>query len=88
MWYQASHPIVKPAFGISIYDEQGNRINGPNTVWGDASIPGVKGKGYVEYGIDSLPLLPGQYDLPVAIYDQYITHPSTTGTVCADLWSS
>jgi lipopolysaccharide transport system ATP-binding protein len=75
MWYQASHPIAKPAFGISIYDEQGNRINGPNTVWGDYSIPVVNGRGYVEYGIDLLPLLPGQYDLTVAIYDQYITHP-------------
>ena len=75
MWYQASRPIVKPAFGISLYDEQGNRINGPNTVWGGAPIPSVNGKGYIEYEIDSLPLLPGQYDLTVAIYDQYITHP-------------
>ena len=75
MWYQASRPIVNPAFGISLYDGQGNRINGPNTVWGGAPIPSVKGKGYVEYEIDALPLLPGQYDLTVAIYDQYITHP-------------
>jgi lipopolysaccharide transport system ATP-binding protein len=73
--YRAARSIVKPAFGIALHDEQGNRINSPNTVWGGVPILSVDGKGTVDYEIDWLPLLPGQYDLTVAIYDQYITHP-------------
>ena len=33
MWYNATKPVKQPAFGVSIYDEQGNRLNGPNTIW-------------------------------------------------------
>ena len=44
MWYQASRPIVKPAFGISLYDEQGNRINGPNTVWAARRSPASRAR--------------------------------------------
>ncbi len=75
MWYHASRTIEKPAFGVSFYDEQGNRINGPNTVWGGVPLASVKGEGRVDYIIESLPLLPGHYDLTVAIYDHYVTHP-------------
>jgi lipopolysaccharide transport system ATP-binding protein len=75
MWYLAKEPVECPAFGISIYDEQGNRINGPNTVWSEAPIASIHGRGYVDYIVDELPLLPGRYDLTVAIYDRFIIHP-------------
>ncbi len=75
MWYLAKEPIECPAFGVSIYDEQGNRINGPNTVWSEVPIASIHGRGYVDYIIDELPLLPGRYDLTVAIYDRFIIHP-------------
>jgi lipopolysaccharide transport system ATP-binding protein len=75
MWYFAKEPVECPAFGVSIYDEQGNRINGPNTVWSGAPIPSIHGRGYVDYIVDELPLLPGRYDLTVAIYDRFILHP-------------
>jgi ABC-type polysaccharide/polyol phosphate transport system ATPase subunit len=75
MWYQASRLVERPAFGVSIYDAQGNRINGPNTIWSAAPIPSVKRKGYVDYIVDALPLLPGRYDLTVAVYDEFISHP-------------
>ena len=75
MSYHATHLVESPAFGISLYDEQGLRINGPNSVWGGASIDAVQGRGHVDYVIDALPLLPGRYELTVAVYDRFVTHP-------------
>lgn len=73
--YHAAEPIISPAFGISIYDEWGNRLNGPNTVWSKATPAQIHGHGTVEYIVDSLPLLSGRYDLTVAIYDGLVSHP-------------
>lgn len=75
MWYHAPQKVEQPAFGISFYDEQGHRINGPNTVWGRFDLPAVQGRGYVDYVVDALPLLNGRYDVTVAVYDRYVTHP-------------
>lgn len=75
MWYNAAQRVEQPAFGISFYDEQGHRINGPNTVWGRFDLPAVQGRGYVDYVVDALPLLNGRYDVTVAVYDKYVTHP-------------
>jgi ABC-type multidrug transport system ATPase subunit len=73
--YQAGQPVECPAFGVSLYDEQGLRINGPNTIWGNAPIGTVQGRGYVDYVVDALPLLPGRYELTVAVYDRFVAHP-------------
>jgi homopolymeric O-antigen transport system ATP-binding protein len=83
MWYNAAQRIERPAFGISIYDEQGNRINGPNTEWAEprgpdgleTSIEVIQERGLVEYTADRFPLLPGRYDLTVAVYDEFVVHP-------------
>jgi len=75
MWYHAAQSVERPAFGISLYDEQGLRLNGPNTIWSGLPIAGVHGHGCVDYAVQALPLLPGRYDLTVAIYDQYVAHP-------------
>jgi hypothetical protein len=75
MWYRALRAVEAPAFGISFYDEQGFRINGPNTAWSGAPLARVHGRGCVDYVVESLPLLPGRYELTVAIYDRYVTHP-------------
>jgi lipopolysaccharide transport system ATP-binding protein len=73
--YHAAEPVIAPAFGISIYDEWGNRLNGPNTVWSQATPAQIQGHGTVEYIVDALPLLSGRYDLTVAIYDGLVSHP-------------
>jgi lipopolysaccharide transport system ATP-binding protein len=75
MWYNAPQRIERPAFGIGLYDELGNRINGPNTMWSDAPIEFVQGRGLVDYVADAFPLLPGRYDLTVAVYDEFVVHP-------------
>jgi lipopolysaccharide transport system ATP-binding protein len=75
IWYNAHRRIESPAFGVSIYDELGNRLNGPNTVWSNSGPQVAQGRGVVDYVVDSLPLLNGRYDLTVAIYDHLVTHP-------------
>lgn len=75
IWYNAHRQIETPAFGVSIYDELGNRINGPNTVWSNAAPAIVQGRGSIDYVVESLPLLGGRYDLTVAVYDHLVTHP-------------
>lgn len=75
MRYQAQQNIPSPAFGISLYDEQGTRINGPNVIWSGTPIESVSGRGYVDYVVEKLPLLPGTYDLTVAVYDRRISNP-------------
>jgi lipopolysaccharide transport system ATP-binding protein len=75
MWYRAHRPISAPAFGVSLYNEEGVRINGPNTFWSGVPIERVQGHGYVDYIVDALPLLPGRYELTVAVYDASVTHP-------------
>lgn len=75
MSYHATRLVESPAFGVSLYDEQGLRINGPNTIWGNAPIGTVQGRGYVDYVVDALPLLPGRYELTVAVYDRFVAHP-------------
>jgi ABC-type polysaccharide/polyol phosphate transport system ATPase subunit len=75
MWYNAAQRVERPAFGISLYDEAGSRINGPNTLWSDTPIEYVQGRGFVDYTSDRFPLLPGRYDLTVAVYDEFVVHP-------------
>jgi ABC-type polysaccharide/polyol phosphate transport system ATPase subunit len=75
IWYHAPHPVESPAFGVSMYDEAGNRLNGPNTVWSRATPASIQGRGVIEYAVDCLPLLSGRYDLTVAIYDNLVSHP-------------
>ncbi len=75
MWYVASSLVKAPAFGIGLYDEDGERLNGPNSTWAGTPVPEVHGRGYVDYVVEHLPLLSGLYDLTVAIYDESITQP-------------
>jgi lipopolysaccharide transport system ATP-binding protein len=75
MWYNAAQRVEHPAFGISLYDEEGSRINGPNTLWSETPIEYVHGKGFVDYIADHFPLLSGRYDLTVAVYDEFVVHP-------------
>jgi ABC-type polysaccharide/polyol phosphate transport system ATPase subunit len=73
--YHAPQPVSSPAFGISIYEESGNRLNGPNTVWSKAAPASIHGRGTIDYIVEELPLLSGRYDLTVAIYDRLVSHP-------------
>lgn len=67
MHYVADEPVDNPIFGIAIHHKNGTHVSGPNTRFNDTQISEVHGKGVVEYKIPSLPLLPGTYDVSVAV---------------------
>jgi ABC-type polysaccharide/polyol phosphate transport system ATPase subunit len=67
--YDAHKEIENPVFGVAIYSDTGVHVTGPNTRKHNFPIASVKGQGYVEYEIESVPLLPGSYLFSAAIYD-------------------
>lgn len=72
--YSARQKVESPVFGLAIYRSDGLHITGPNTRESGQSIPFVEGQGWVEWKLESLPLLAGQYDLSVAVYDRSLVH--------------
>ncbi|HEY0735707.1 MAG TPA: ABC transporter ATP-binding protein [Herpetosiphonaceae bacterium] len=75
VYYEAHQPIDDPVFGLALHHVNGFQINGPNTRFGGLALGCVRGQGYVDYTIDELPLLSGNYVLTAAIYDTTMTHP-------------
>lgn len=69
MYYRASEPVEAPVFGIAIYRSDGLQINGPNTKQSDYPIEVIHKQGFIDYIIEALNLLPGSYELSVAVYD-------------------
>jgi ABC-type polysaccharide/polyol phosphate transport system ATPase subunit len=69
MYYRANRPVEDPVFGVAIYHRNGFQLNGPNSRFGGCMIRKVTGTGYVDYVVDELPLLPGEYPITAAVYD-------------------
>lgn len=75
MWYTAFEKIIHPSFGVAIYRDDGAHITGPNTAIMHYDIPHIEGSGYVDYVIEHLPLLPGNYEFSATVYDYHSIHP-------------
>ena len=73
--YLAHRRIERPVFGVAIYRDDGVHINGPNTKTSDYPIDYIEGEGSIDYVVNSLPLLEGEYQFSAAIYDYSCTHP-------------
>ena len=73
MSYRAGREVSDPVFGIAIYLPNGTQVTGPNTSTSGYAMPRIEGEGWVDYTIDSLPLVPGSYELSVAVYDRTCT---------------
>jgi len=69
MRYSAATRVENPVFGLALHRSDGLHITGPNTQFGDLEIPAVEGEGVLEYTIPQLPLLPGRYQISVAVHD-------------------
>jgi lipopolysaccharide transport system ATP-binding protein len=74
MMYSCQAEVERPVFGLGIFRSDGWHINGPNTRFADCPIEKIDGTGYVDYRIESLPLLEGAYRLSVSIYDYELQH--------------
>jgi lipopolysaccharide transport system ATP-binding protein len=73
--YNAEQPVAMPAVGISIVNPtRGVHVAGPNNTMADFRINELRGVGHVDYRIEALPLLPGEYSIDAAIYDWDAVH--------------
>lgn len=72
--YQANRPVTDPVFGLAIHHVNGFHINGPNTRFGGLDTGTLRGAGYIDYTIDELPLLAGDYQITAGVFDSTITH--------------
>jgi lipopolysaccharide transport system ATP-binding protein len=71
--YDAKKRIREPMFGIGFFDSKGVYLIGPNTIFSGYKISSVYGKGVVVYELDSLPFLPGEYFVSVAVHNKQET---------------
>ena len=74
MHYIAHQRIEQPVFGLAIHHRNGLHINGPNTRFAGLEIPAIDGTGYVDYHVPVVPLLEGDFELTVVIYDHTMLH--------------
>ena len=75
MHYVAHTRIEQPVFGIALHHRNGMHLNGPNSRFGGLEIGAIEGSGYVDYRMPQLPLLEGDYEITVAIYDHTMSVP-------------
>ena len=67
--YHAAERVENPVFGLALHRSDGLHITGPNTQFGELDISMVEGEGCIEYTVPQLPLLPGSYQISVAIHN-------------------
>ncbi|MFQ6109039.1 MAG: ABC transporter ATP-binding protein [Candidatus Aminicenantales bacterium] len=72
--YVAHQRIKNPVFGVAFYREEGIHLTGPNTKTSGYNIDSIRGRGFIEYIIPSIPFLPGTYFFTASIYDHSCLH--------------
>jgi len=73
--YHADQTILRPMFGLAFHHAgTGTHLAGPNNIFGDYEVPNITGLGHVDYRLDQLPFLPGDYLVSTSIYDGEDTH--------------
>ncbi len=74
VWYDAARPVSSAVFGIALFSTSNVHLTGTNTKIDEVDTGKIEGTGYVDFSIDSLPLLAGDYELTVAISDEFVQH--------------
>ncbi|MCL5273664.1 MAG: ABC transporter ATP-binding protein [Chloroflexi bacterium] len=73
--YETRERVERPMFGLAFHQaSSGIHLAGPNSRFGDCDIPAIDGRGYIDYHVKQLPLLPGDYLIDASIYDWQDTH--------------
>jgi ABC-2 type transport system ATP-binding protein len=66
--YACDEPVKKPVFGLGVHRLDGVHVTGINSR--ETCVPKeISGRGYVDFSSDALPILPGTYDVTVALMD-------------------
>ncbi len=72
--YDAVRPVPSPVIGIALHSISDVHITGTNTKIGGLQTPTLSGPGHVDFSVDALPLTSGDYELTVAISDEFVQH--------------
>ncbi len=73
--YRAHRAIEKPVFGFGIHRNDGIYITGPNVKARNCVKDFIdEGDGFIDYRVDSFPLLEGMYLFTAAIHNHDFTH--------------
>jgi ABC-type polysaccharide/polyol phosphate transport system ATPase subunit len=74
--YRANEPVEDPVFGFSIDDYRGFTAYGTNTRLLSMDLGTLKGEGFVQFDLKTLPMLEGRYLVSVAIHsrDERVTY--------------
>jgi ABC-type polysaccharide/polyol phosphate transport system ATPase subunit len=72
--YHATEPVRDVQFGTALNNIEGAAVTGPNTRHAGLLCRCLDGRGFVDYRIPRLLLLPGGYHFTVAIYDLAALH--------------
>lgn len=73
--YNAVRPVANPVFGIALHSASSQiHLTGTNTKIDVFDTGTISGRGHVDFTIDPLPITPGEYELTVAISDEYVQH--------------
>jgi hypothetical protein len=72
--WSAAAPVPKPVFTLAIHALDGLVVTNPSTRDTDVVGDLVEGEGHVDLVVDSLPLLPGTYDLSGEVTDHAGLH--------------
>ncbi len=75
IYYRAPKRLEGPVFGTALYRADGLHISGPNTDFSNYPIPYIEGEGWIDFTINALPLLEGNYHLSAVIYDSSRIRP-------------
>lgn len=74
IWYQTIRPVVRAVVGVALYTSTQVHVTGTNTKIDGVDTGTFDGEGYVDISVAELPLTPGEYELTVAISDEYEQH--------------
>ncbi|HET9691420.1 MAG TPA: ABC transporter ATP-binding protein [Acidimicrobiales bacterium] len=68
--YETTEPVERPVFAFVVKDLEGRPITGPNGRDGVCIPDRIDGRGHLDVTFDDFVLLPGTYDVDVAIWDE------------------
>ncbi|MGV3759082.1 MAG: ABC transporter ATP-binding protein [Actinomycetota bacterium] len=72
--YAARQPVERPSISIGVHTVDGLHVTEPSTKAYRCSPVRLSGTGWIDLVIESLPLLPGTYDLSAAVTDDAGLH--------------
>jgi ABC-2 type transport system ATP-binding protein len=73
--YDIPDGIERPVLGMAIHTLEGLAVSGPNIRDAGLVPDRLKGTGYIDLVVPKLLLLPGTYDISVALTDYSFLHP-------------